>query len=99
MDDGVLIASIADNAGSKASNPPHPAFTNGKVSAINVNLELTRYHVANTDEGLKRKSKAAAAKDGMDGEASIGKFGDGWVIADMMGRKSNFCVVLTQAFG
>lgn len=94
MDDGVLIASIANNAGSKASNPPHPAFTNGKVSSINMNLEFARYHVANADERLKREPKAAAAKDSMDGEAGIGKFGDGGVVADMVGRISNFYELL-----
>lgn len=85
MDDGVLIASIANNARSKASNPPHPAFANGKVGPINVNLEFTRHHVANADECLERKPKAAAAKDSMDGEAGIGKFGDGGVVADVVG--------------
>ena len=69
----------------------------GKVSSINVNPKLARHHVANADEGLKRKSKAAAAKDSMDGEAGIGKFCDGGVVADVMGRISNFCAVLIQA--
>lgn len=96
MDDGILIASIANNAGSKTSDPPHPAFTNGKVSSINVNLEFARYHVANADECFKREPKATAAKDSMDGEACIGKFGDGGVVADMVGRISNFCAMLTQ---
>lgn len=84
MDDTVFIASVANNTGSKASNPPHPAFSNGKASPINVNLELTRYYITNADECLKRKPKAAAAKDSMDGEAGIGKFGDGGVVADVV---------------
>lgn len=85
MDDGILIASIANNAGSKVRNPPHPSFSNGEVGTVNVNLDFTRHHVANADECLKWKTKAAAAKDSVDGEAGVGKFGGGGIIADMVG--------------
>lgn len=94
MDDGILIASIASNAGSQSCNPPHSAFSNGKVSTINMDLEFTRYHVTNAGECLNRKAEASSAEDSMNGEAGIGKFGDSWVIADMVGRISYCCKML-----
>lgn len=85
MDDGVFIASVANDAGAQASNPPHSTFSNGKISPINLNLEFARYYITDADKCLKGEPKAAAAEDSMDGEAGVCEFSDAGVGADVVG--------------
>lgn len=85
MDDGVFVASVANDAGAKASNPPYSTFSNSKTSPINLNLEFARYYITDADEFLKREPKAATAEDSTDGEASVGEFSDAGVGADVVG--------------